>query len=75
MANLNGAIDALAAEQDVPRVNMFAAFGSGPGALDCNANPSCRALLSPDGLHPNAAGYARMADVINAKIVEQFEVR
>ena len=75
IANLNAAIDALAAEQAVPRVNMFAAFGSGPGALDCNFNASCRALLSPDGLHPNAAGYARMADVINAKIVETFEVR
>ena len=56
-------------------MNMFAAFGSGPGAMDCNINASCRALLSPDGLHPNAAGYARMADVINAKIVETFEVR
>jgi lysophospholipase L1-like esterase len=73
--SLNAAIDGLAAAEGVPRVNMFAAFGSGPGALDCNFTPSCRALLSPDGLHPNAAGYARMADVINAKIVEQFEVR
>jgi lysophospholipase L1-like esterase len=74
VASLNAAIDVLAAQQSVPRVNMFAAFGSGSGALDCNFTPSCRALLSPDGLHPNAAGYARMADVINAKIVEQFEV-
>jgi lysophospholipase L1-like esterase len=73
--DLNAAIDGLAATENVPRVNMFAAFGSGPGATDCNFTPSCRALLSPDGLHPNAAGYARMADVINAKIVEQFEVR
>ena len=75
VADLNAAIDAIASQTNVPRVNMFAAFGSGPGATDCNFNPSCRALLSPDGLHPNAAGYARMADVINAKIVEQFEVR
>jgi lysophospholipase L1-like esterase len=75
VTDLNAAIDGLAASQDVPRVNMFAAFGSGPGATDCNFNASCRALLSPDGLHPNAAGYQRMADVINAKIVEQFEVR
>jgi lysophospholipase L1-like esterase len=75
VANLNVAIDQLAARLNVPRVNMFAAFGSGPGALDCNASSSCRALLSPDGLHPNAAGYSRMADVINAKIVELFEVR
>ena len=75
VASLNVAIDGLAATENVPRVNMFAAFGSGPGALDCNNNASCRALLSPDGLHPNAAGYARMADVINAKIVETFEVR
>jgi lysophospholipase L1-like esterase len=74
VANLNAAIDGLASRENVPRVNMFAAFGSGPGAFDCNASSSCRALLSPDGLHPNAAGYARMADVINAKIVEQFEV-
>jgi lysophospholipase L1-like esterase len=75
VANLNVAIDVVASQEGVPRVNMFAAFGSGPGALDCNNNSSCRALLSPDGLHPNAAGYARMADVISAKIVEQFEVR
>lgn len=75
VADLNAAIDVVASQTGVPRVNMFAAFGSGPGGLDCNASASCRALLSPDGLHPNAAGYARMADVINAKIVETFEVR
>jgi lysophospholipase L1-like esterase len=73
IAEVNGAIDALASEQQVPRVNMFAAFGSGGGALDCNTSGTCRGLLSPDGLHPNAAGYQRMADVIAAKIIEQFE--
>jgi lysophospholipase L1-like esterase len=61
VVNLNAAIDGLAARENVPRVNMFAAFGSGPGAFDCNANSSCRALLSPDGLHPNAAGFGRHA--------------
>jgi lysophospholipase L1-like esterase len=75
VASLNGAIDALAAELQVPRVNMFSAFGSGSGAFDCNASGSCRALLSPDGLHPNDAGYQRMADTIFARIIEQFEVR
>jgi lysophospholipase L1-like esterase len=75
VAELNAAIDGLSVKLNVPRVNMFAAFGSGPGAMDCNFNASCRALLSPDGLHPSAAGYARMAEVINAKIVEQFEAR
>lgn len=73
IAEINAAIDALASEQQVPRVNMFAAFGSGPGGLDCNNSGACRGLLSPDGLHPNAAGYQRMADVIAAKIIEQFE--
>lgn len=54
---------------------MFAAFGSGQGGLDCNASAACRALLSPDGLHPNEAGYQRRAEIIGAKISELFETR
>jgi lysophospholipase L1-like esterase len=75
IADLNGAIENLASEQGVPRVNMFAAFNSGPGALDCNNSGSCRGFLSPDGLHPNDAGYQRMANAIFDKIIESFEAR
>ena len=43
---------------------MGAAFGSNPGQF-----------LSLDGLHPNDAGYQRMAEAIRDKLVERFEVR
>jgi lysophospholipase L1-like esterase len=64
IAQLNAAIEQLKTELDVPRVDMTAAFGSGYASL-----------LSLDGLHPNAAGYQRMAEAIRDKIIEQFEIR
>ena len=39
---------------------MVAAFG---GALH---------LLSPDGLHPNDAGYQRMAEIIGDAVMANF---
>jgi lysophospholipase L1-like esterase len=64
IAQLNAAIESLKTELGVPRVDMTAAFGAGYASL-----------LSLDGLHPNGAGYQRMAEAIRNKIVEQFEVR
>ena len=64
IASLNGLIDQLAVTENLPRVDMVAAFGSNPDQF-----------LSVDGLHPNEAGYQRMAEAIRDKIVERFEVR
>jgi lysophospholipase L1-like esterase len=36
------------------------------------ADPS---LISPDGLHPTAAGYSRMAEVLSRIVVSSFEAR
>jgi lysophospholipase L1-like esterase len=64
IAQLNALIDQVAAQDGHVRVDMTAAFGSNPGQF-----------LSLDGLHPNDAGYQRMAEAIRDKIVERFEVR
>jgi lysophospholipase L1-like esterase len=66
IAALNAAIESLKNEFSpaIPRVDMTAAFG-----------PGYASLLSLDGLHPNGAGYQRMAEAIRDKIVERFEVR
>src|SRR5262249_20133004 len=69
VADLNKRIENLKTELNVPRVNMFEAFGAGDynSPVACNGSASCRALLSPDGLHPNAAGYQKMAEAIFQK--------
>jgi lysophospholipase L1-like esterase len=72
---LNRRIEDLKTELNVPRVDMFNAFGGGDfnSPMACNGSASCRALLSPDGLHPNAAGYQKMAEAIFQKIQSNFE--
>jgi lysophospholipase L1-like esterase len=64
VAELNSLITLFAAQDGLARVDMVAAFGSNPAQY-----------LSIDGLHPNDAGYQRMAEAIRDKIVERFEVR
>jgi lysophospholipase L1-like esterase len=75
VAALNKRIEDLKTELNVPRVDMFNAFGGGDynTPLACNGSSSCRALLSPDGLHPSAAGYQKMAEAIFQKIQANFE--
>jgi lysophospholipase L1-like esterase len=60
--SLNGAIQQIASSEGVVLVNMAAAFGNNPNSL-----------ISPDGLHPNNAGYERMAQAIYDHIVANFE--
>lgn len=43
-------------------VDLFAAFGGQPGTL-----------IGPDGLHPNEAGYQKMADTFFDTIRQRFE--
>jgi lysophospholipase L1-like esterase len=61
---LNTEIRNIAALEAVVLVDMFAAFGGDT----VNA-----AWLSPDGLHPNDAGYQRMAQVFYDTIRTRFE--
>lgn len=62
---LNTEIRAIASQEGVILVDMYAAFGGDA------VNSS---LLSPDGLHPNDAGYQRMAQVFFDTIRTRLEV-
>jgi lysophospholipase L1-like esterase len=63
IAELNGRIRGLAAEQSVVLVDFEKAFGSDAS------------LLSADGLHPNQAGYDRMAQRVFESMQANFETR
>jgi lysophospholipase L1-like esterase len=61
--SVNASLAQLASEEGVPFVNMFAAFGS-----------AFQPLLSPDGIHPNGAGYQRMAEAIRDTVIAYYAV-
>jgi lysophospholipase L1-like esterase len=60
---LNDQIRSLAASEGVPLVDVYQALNS-----DVNT------FIGFDGLHPTAAGYAKIADVFFAAIVQTLEV-
>ena len=60
IAELNKWIKAYAAEKNYPYVDYFSAMADKEGGLPKN--------LSPDGVHPSAAGHAIMAPLVEAAI-------
>jgi lysophospholipase L1-like esterase len=63
IASVNAALAQLASDEGVPFVNMVAAFGQ-----------AYQPLLSPDGIHPNGAGYQRMAEAVRDSVVTFFAI-
>jgi lysophospholipase L1-like esterase len=61
VSTLNGRIRMLASEESVVLVDFETAFGTDGS------------LLSPDGLHPNEAGYDRMAQRVSDSVRANFE--
>jgi lysophospholipase L1-like esterase len=62
VSGLNDSVRALAMAENVPLVDVYQGF---EGNL---------ALVGPDGLHPSADGYAKIADLFFAAIKETLEV-
>lgn len=59
---LNDQIRQLAMSENVPLVDIYAGFGD-----------SFQQYIGPDGLHPNAAGYAKIADLFFAALKSTLE--
>jgi lysophospholipase L1-like esterase len=65
--DLNPKILALCEEEGVPCADHYSAFVNDPGFA---ASPY--SLLDEDGLHPNAAGYALMAETWRKPLMRQY---
>jgi lysophospholipase L1-like esterase len=63
VAPLDDGIRALAAQKGVTLVDVYAGLGA-----------SYQQYIGPDGLHPNQAGYAKIADIFFAAIKQTLEV-
>jgi lysophospholipase L1-like esterase len=64
VAPLDDQIRGLASEQAVPLVDVYQ-------ALDTDINT----YIGPDGLHPTAAGYAKIADTFFTMITQTLEIK
>lgn len=62
---LNGRIRDVAQQEGATLVDFYYSFTK-PGI-------NTASLLSGDGLHPNALGYARMAELVRGHVIEQFD--
>jgi lysophospholipase L1-like esterase len=60
----NDQIRAMAASEGAPLVDLYQGFGGEAGML-----------IGDDGLHPNAAGYQKIAEIFFAAIRNELEVR
>jgi len=62
VAGFNDNVRALATSENVPLVDVYQGFNGNLG------------LLGPDGLHPDAEGYVKIADLFFAAIKQTLEV-
>jgi len=62
VSGFNDNVRALATSENVPLVDVYLGFNGNLG------------LLGPDGLHPDADGYAKIADLFFASIKQTLEV-
>jgi lysophospholipase L1-like esterase len=61
VSGFNDNVRGLAAAENVPLVDVYQGFGGN------------QALIGPDGLHPSADGYAKIADLFFSAIKQTIE--
>ncbi len=64
VSGFNDQVRGLAFEQSVPLVDVYAAL-----------NGDVNTYIGPDGLHPTAAGYAKIADTFFSAIEQTLEIK